>query len=194
MIRARIVAVLAAVVAVAGLALAPAAGAATLTGHPAHGAPAAHRFPGGSSGPWVITEKNGVNYNVYTTAQIVGNIFIESDVTGTQFTVDNFGTYGPYTAIYLKLSGGNVMATTDDCDGVVVKASTSDNGTVWALKNTGDGTSVWLINRRCDEPPYGNSEYDEVLSGVGIFGQPYIIAPIGAGGFFEKFIIHSPGM
>ena len=189
--RSRIVAAVLAVVALFGIALAPAAGASVGSPHVTAGP---HRFPGGSSGPWVITEKNGLNYNVYSTTQQVGNIMIESNVTSRQFTVDNFGTYGPYTAIYLKFSNGNVMATTDDCDGVTIKANTTENGVVWAIKNTGDGTSVWLINRRCDEPPYGNNEYDEVLSGEGIFGQPYIIAPIGAGGFFEKFIIHSPGM
>lgn len=143
------------------------------------------------TGPWLICTAFGNEYCMISAFEQGNNIVLQG-VSGNYMTVDTIGTYGPYTTAHITFSNGTYLAATDDCTILVVKDSSTDNGVVWALRGTGNGINTYLINRYCDEPPYGNNEYDEVASGDNTQGDAWFIDPIGAGGTYAKLLIHSP--
>lgn len=145
-----------------------------------------------TTGPWIITEANGFNYSVGANNLNAQTLAIET-TPGRPMTVTTTGSgYKSGTTEYIQFSNGNYLAASDNCNVVEVKSSKTSEGVVWVMFNVGDGTHVWLVNRYCDEPPHGAGDADEALSGSNSLGSAFFIDPIGSGGAYAKFLIHSP--
>jgi hypothetical protein len=139
-----------------------------------------------------ISTVNGNQYEVSANNLNVGSEVIQQ-ATGRTMTFGATGSHygGPagdntYT---IQFSNGNYMAATDSCQGVVIKASASDNGTVWAWLPAPGNMNTYFINRRCDQPPYGDDEYDETLAADNFNGDQWYIYPINRPGQYTKLAV-----
>jgi hypothetical protein len=176
--RSRIVAAVLAVVALFGIALAPAAGAATVT----RAAPAAaHR----QIGPYYISTENGANYCIGAPNLTAGTAVIQEPNSGgcrdmyfSEIGVDS----NDYAFGYWEFSNGNYMAANSACEGVTIKSSSSSNGTVWTEYDVGG--HLYLANRYCSQQL--GLDYSQFLAGTNDQGDQWQIGTITGPGLYTK--------
>jgi hypothetical protein len=138
---------------------------------------------GPSNNPFNIWEKFGSSFAVGNANLVPGTPMIAVVHPGrTLHWFPVSGTYLGDQTGNITVTGGLLVAATDNCANATLKSDPNANGTVWTFRVNAGG-DLTVVNRRCDQAAGSHGNYTLALTGSSGQGSKWLLLPPGGGAF-----------